>query len=246
MRTKKNIVDYFPHEANPSDNDALTIIDNLFGNDGYAFWYKLQEKLARTENHFINIHKDSKWQLFCSQSHITPEKAITIVEKMVELDAIDADLWQDGIIWSESLVYDLEPVYKNRRRELPQKPVYNNSYPLTTNSNVISTSKKAITTSQSRVEYSRVEKSREDKEASFKKYTDDLRLKYNDLDFENELEKFNLYWEEGNRKLKRPRLALKNWMDKARQIRSDRDNGAHKQKPGAVPTQYTRPEEFTT
>ena len=42
---------------------------------------------------------------------------------------------------------------------------------------------------------------------------------YQDIDFDNELEKFELYWTEGGRKLKRPKLALKNWMDKAREYK---------------------------
>ena len=43
-------------------------------------------------------------------------------------------------------------------------------------------------------------------------YREKLRIRFSDLDFDIELEKFNLYWAEGGRTLKRPKLALLNWM----------------------------------
>jgi len=43
-------------------------------------------------------------------------------------------------------------------------------------------------------------------------YREELRIRFSDLDFDIELEKFNLYWAEGGRTLKRPKLALLNWM----------------------------------
>jgi len=52
----------------------------------------------------------------------------------------------------------------------------------------------------------------------FASYLEELRPQYSDLDIDNELVKFNLYWSEGKRKLQRPKLALKNWLDKAREI----------------------------
>jgi len=52
----------------------------------------------------------------------------------------------------------------------------------------------------------------------FEVYQEELRERFKDLDFNLELEKFNLYWYGGARKLKNPHLALLNWMSKARQI----------------------------
>lgn len=54
---------------------------------------------------------------------------------------------------------------------------------------------------------------------SFEIYKEGLRKEFNDLDFDTELRKFNLYWTGGQRKLKNPKLALFNWMTKAREIK---------------------------
>lgn len=68
--------------------------------------------------------------------------------------------------------------------------------------------------------------------STFKDYENQLRQRFSDLDFDLELEKFWLYWNEGKRKLKNPKLALLNWMTKARQIktRDGAENRAAQQK----------------
>jgi hypothetical protein len=60
---------------------------------------------------------------------------------------------------------------------------------------------------------------------SFEDYREELRFRFKDLDFATEFEKFRLYWFDGRRKCKNPKLALLNWMTKARQIKKEQQNG---------------------
>jgi len=85
-------------------------------------------------------------------------------------------------------------------------------------------------------------------ELEFNEFIEELRPQYPDLNFDNELQKFRLYWSEGRRKLERPKLALKNWMDKAREFKQEKKegkSGAHRQgSRGLKPRQaYKSPEE---
>jgi len=95
-------------------------------------------------------------------------------------------------------------------------------------------------------EYDRQKPYRDKKKAvNFEEYIEEIRPEYADLNFDNELKKFHLYWSEGNRKLQRPKLALRNWMDKARDFKRDKkggQGGAHQQSPRAIP----KPHEYTT
>jgi phage replication O-like protein O len=59
-----------------------------------------------------------------------------------------------------------------------------------------------------------IQKKRKETE-TLDQYREKLRARFTALDFDTELEKFNLYWNEGRRKLKNPKLALLNWMTKA-------------------------------
>ena len=51
---------------------------------------------------------------------------------------------------------------------------------------------------------------------SLESYTKNLKERFPLIkDFDGELEKFQLWWAESGRKLKRPKLALLNWMTRA-------------------------------
>ena len=52
--------------------------------------------------------------------------------------------------------------------------------------------------------------------------TNELRTEFKDLDIEEELKKFTLYWSEGKRKLQRPRTAFRNWLVKAREFKREK------------------------
>ncbi len=84
----------------------------------------------------------------------------------------------------------------------------------------------------------------ERKKIDFEEYVEELRPEYTDLNFDNEIKKFHLYWSEGNRKLQRPKLALKNWMDKAREFKQEGKGGTHQQRPRQLPKQYTQPDDL--
>jgi len=141
-RTQKNVVSYFPHDANACTGDTLTVLQSRFGNDGYAFWFKLLEKLASTDGHALDVSNPTKWQLLLAKMGVNEITGVEIMNLLVEMQAIDKDLWDSKLIWCQNLVNNLADVYKNRRREIPQIPI-------STNHNGITTEKKAITTGDS-------------------------------------------------------------------------------------------------
>ena len=153
-RRESNTASYFPHDAWASDGDTLTVLEARFGNDGYTFWFKLLERLTRTEGHFIDCNDTSKWQVLCAKAKTTPSNGITMVDILADLKTIDPELWQSHVIWCQHLVDNLSTVYKNRNRPLPNKPILNGSNPITTNNNTIING----SSTQSRVNKIRVNK----------------------------------------------------------------------------------------
>lgn len=155
-RLQKDTVNYFPHDANASTGDTLTVLQSRFGNDGYAFWFKLLEKLVSTDGHCLDVSNPTKWHLLLAKTGVNELTGVEIMKLLVEMQAIDKDLWESKLIWCQKLVDNIAIVYKNRRREIPQKPI-------TTKDNQITTVEKRITTArgtQSRVEERRGEESR--------------------------------------------------------------------------------------
>lgn len=88
----------------------------------------------------------------------------------------------------------------------------------------------------------------ERKKLEFEDYIEELRPQYSDLDYDLELKKFHFYWSEGRRKLQRPKLALLNWMTKAREYKKEKEasHGAHRQGSRQFPKagEYRSPEEI--
>jgi len=205
-RVQRDTVIYFPHYANASEGDTISIITSNFGNDGYAFWFRLLEKLCSSDGHYFDCNNEIKWHLLLAKTNISVEKGLLVVEMLAKLNAIDPDLWAQKVIWCQKLVDNLDEVYRNRRRTPPQKPQVINGKIVLNQScknlvkvdvvnsinsvvNPITTPKKEITSTsstQSRVEYSRVKEINKEKK-------DGNIDKLNTLDKSDDLNIFEYY-----------------------------------------------------
>lgn len=111
-RHSTNTVEYFPHIA--KQGKTLFILEGQFGNDGYAFWFKLLEVLAGSENHVYNASGDTDWHYLVAKGKVSSESATEILSLLAQLGNIDRELWENGkIIWCQALVDNLSEVYRN-------------------------------------------------------------------------------------------------------------------------------------
>jgi len=131
-RLQKDVVSYFPHDANACMGDTLTVLQSRFGNDGYAFWFKLLEKLASTDGHCLDVSDKTRWHLLLAKIGVDEITGVEIMKLLVEMKAIDSELWESRLIWCQNLVQNVADVYKNRKRELPQKPIITEKKAITT------------------------------------------------------------------------------------------------------------------
>lgn len=130
-RPQKQTVDYFPHYSDASERETLFILESEFGNDGYTFWFKLLELLAKSEGHVYDVRNPAAWRFLLAKTHVTHETAGKILGILVEMGAIDKDLWLEGkMIWSQNLVDNVADVYRNRKADVPLKPSLNSKKPL--------------------------------------------------------------------------------------------------------------------
>ena len=107
-------------------------IQEEFGNDGYAFWFKLLEHLGTKENLSMDCNDAADWRFFIAKAKVSKEKAEQILDLLAEIDSIDAELWKHKVIWSENFAARLADVYRKRGTERPSKPDFcdrNNSTP---------------------------------------------------------------------------------------------------------------------
>lgn len=112
-RPHKAVVDYFPHYV--SHGKTMFTIESKFGNDGYAFWFKLLEILGSTEHHFINCNDVESWEFLLAKTRFNEINATEILNLLSKLDAINADLWKYKIIRSQNFIDNLYTVYSRRQ-----------------------------------------------------------------------------------------------------------------------------------
>ncbi len=122
-RNQKSGVDYFPHYTSKNiTSPTIFTLEQSFGNDGYALWFKLLEYLGTRPD--LCLHKDDlkEWKYFVARAKVDEEKAIAILDLLSEVDAIDKELWESGIVWTENFAENTELVYKKRGVPRPAKP----------------------------------------------------------------------------------------------------------------------------
>lgn len=150
-RPKKNSVDYFPHQC--ISGKTIFILEQKFGNDGYAFWFKLLEILGTKSGHFLDLNSIMEVEFLQAKTRTSDVTTVEILDLLASLAAIDTELWGHKVIWSQNFVDGIKDVYTNRRVGIPARPSFYNSKLI---QDVVSTSE----STQSKVKESKVNKTK--------------------------------------------------------------------------------------
>jgi DnaD/phage-associated family protein len=121
-RPTKETVDYFPHYTN-GIRKTIDVLQNKYGNDGYAFWFRLLEFLCNQKGLSYNASSASNLEYLAAKAYVCVEVASKILDTLAELDAIDRELWtKNKIIWSVNLLENVKDAFKKRVNVIPEKP----------------------------------------------------------------------------------------------------------------------------
>ena len=164
-RPTKDTVNFFPHFV--KGGRTIFILENKFGNDGYAFWFKLLELLCDSDGQTFDCSQQGNWQYLLARSRVDAQQAEAIIAELVNIGKIDGELWRNKrTIWVQNLVNNLAPIYRKRKEAAPTRADYGTKdteeqeFPeRKSDENAVS----APETRQRRVEKSRVEKNKEKK-----------------------------------------------------------------------------------
>jgi hypothetical protein len=161
-RPVKDTVDYFPHYC--VHKSTMFIIEQRYGNDGYAFWFKLLEILGSTEGHYLDCNDLMRWEFLQAKTRTNESFCTEILDLLCRLNAIDPELWKKRIIWSQNFIDGIAEVYRNRRKPVPSKPAISGLLGVETELLDVETPAEQSFYSQSMVEkrQSRVEKRKEE------------------------------------------------------------------------------------
>ena len=115
-------MDYFPHFVS-TDSRTRFILEQNWGNDGYAFWFKLLELLCRSEGHYYDLSEVANGKYLEALMKVDGETANSILDTLADLGNIDRDLWEERkVVWCQNLVDNLQDVYSKRTVSAPVRP----------------------------------------------------------------------------------------------------------------------------
>ena len=230
-RPKKQTVDYFPHHCN--HKKTMYILEQRYGNDGYAFWFKLLEMLADTKGHYIDFNDDTSWEFLQAKTHKDGGFCKEILDLIAKLDAIDPELWGVKVVWSQNFVDGISDAYKNRRVELPQRPSFYIQKPrqdlVSTYINPQTKLKETKVNNNIYGEFKNVLLSDDD----YKKLID----KFGEKGTKERIEDLSKGIASKGYKYKNHYATILNW-DRRKEAQVDKPN------PRAIPKQYTNPEDL--
>ena len=215
-RPQKNIVEYFSHYVTPGKE--LQLLTDKFGNDGYAFYFRLRELLGRTPNHCYSVEDEIDWLFFVKQMGLDEDRTSDIINYSVKIRDLDKESWEDKRLWSQNFVDELVPVYEKRTSDLPDKNSFRNentSFRVGNPSYVNENPSFRSDNSQSKVKERKVNKSKgeEIRETPTSEELIALQNKYPKTDVNESYRHFKLYNEANGRVPHNPLAAFTMWAD---------------------------------
>lgn len=91
-RLLKPGLDFFQHDTSMSSDEALEALEALYGNDGYAVFNKLLERIYKS-NGKLNLSDDITRLSLAKKFNVTTERFDKIIEDAVRFGLFDRDIW---------------------------------------------------------------------------------------------------------------------------------------------------------
>jgi hypothetical protein len=107
-----------------ADSKTKFVLETNWGNNGYAFWFKLLELLGRSEGHYYDYSTPTNRTYLIALAKLDESTVDEILDTLADLGKIDPELWEERqVIWCQRLVDNLQQVYAKRTVQIPNKPL---------------------------------------------------------------------------------------------------------------------------
>jgi hypothetical protein len=179
-RPTRNDVDYFPFMC--KEGKGMYVIEEKYGNDGFATWIKILRSLATTNFHYLNLSDPSEKMFLSAKCKISQNVLESIIDDLINLGEFDKELWDEfSILYSEKFIESIEDAYKKRNNSpLTKKQLLDHLSSLGVTKPSKSVPKPSLSplkgsdNPQSKVKYSKVKEKKEDLEERKQNYKPDF------------------------------------------------------------------------
>lgn len=124
-RPLKQGLDYFPHDVDASSDEKIEALRSVHGNDGYAFYFILLERIYRSENFEIRVSdaetREETFQILAKKVGVSLEKFKLILETAFRWGCFDKQIFDErGAITSRGILSRAQTVVEKREKQREQ------------------------------------------------------------------------------------------------------------------------------
>ena len=116
-RPQKEGLDYFPHDTDAVNDEKLEALRALHGNDGYAFYFILLERIYRSPNMEIDVSDAETLQILARKISVTTEKFAEMMKTALKWHCFDPEKYRNHhILTSNGIKKRALPVVEKREK----------------------------------------------------------------------------------------------------------------------------------
>lgn len=103
-RPLKQGLDFFPHDLDLSSDEKIEALRSLFGNDGYAFYCILLERIYRTEDGELDISDPETRRVLAKKIGVSVRKFEEILRVSLKYHCFDAEIHRNNDVLTSSAI----------------------------------------------------------------------------------------------------------------------------------------------
>ena len=92
-RPYKEGLDYFSHDTDAASDEKIEALRSLYGNDGYAFYFILLERIYRSAAQELDLSAEETLQILAHKVGVSPQKFRQMLTTALNWGCFDADLY---------------------------------------------------------------------------------------------------------------------------------------------------------
>jgi hypothetical protein len=94
-RPLKKGMEYFPHDVDAVDDEKIEILRKLYGNDGYAFYFIILERIYRTNTGELLIDTDLKKKILVSKVGVSMKRFDDLLKTSLEYELFSSSCYEE-------------------------------------------------------------------------------------------------------------------------------------------------------
>jgi hypothetical protein len=117
-RPIKEGLDYFPHDTDASTDEKIEALRVLYGNNGYAFYFIILERIFRTNNFEIDVSDAETIQILARKVEVTVEEFNKILKTALKWGCFDKKIYEERKVLTSNGIKKRANVVIEKREEM--------------------------------------------------------------------------------------------------------------------------------